>query len=129
MNFIFKFGAATPAPLLVAVALSALTACRPAPNAITPIAPRDGGDAHRLVALLDYVAGDYPRAVQDGVVVSAPEYEEQLQFVADARTMAAGLAPTAPAPADALLGLMAEVEARVRALAGAADVARACRAA
>jgi len=132
MKFIFKFGdrrwfVLLPAPILGVFAL-ALTACRPGP-AVTPSGPRDGGDAHRLVALLDYVAGDYPRAVQGGVVVSADEYDEQVHFADEARTMAAALAPTAPAPADGLLSLVADVEARVRARADAPEVARACRAA
>src|SRR5918994_6342848 len=43
--------------------------------------------------------------------------------------MAAGLAPTAAAPADMLLTLMADVESRVQARADAAAVAQACRAA
>ena len=125
MKFIFKF-------VRVALAIGAcvtLTACKESPPAASPVSPRDGGDAHRLVALLDYVAGDYPRAVRDGAVVSPAEYEEQVQFVTEARSMAAGLAPGAPAPADTLLGLVADVESRVRARAGAAEVTQACRAA
>jgi high-affinity iron transporter len=136
MKFIFKFPmsrrySAVAAPRFAAglIAVTSLFACRAAP-AIPPLAvPRDGGDAHRLVALIDYVAGDYPRAVQDGVVVSPDEYEEQIHFVEEAKAMAAGLAPTAPAPADALLALVKDVDARVRSRADAPSVARACRAA
>lgn len=123
MKFIFKISAAAGAAALVAAAGCARRA------APTPVSPRDGGDAHRLVALLDYVAGDYPRAVQGGAVVSPEEYDEQVHFVSEARAMAGGLAPAAPAPADTLLALVADVEERVRARADAADVARACRAA
>jgi high-affinity iron transporter len=111
------------------VGVVALAACAGPPAAPTPVSPRDGGDAHRLVALLDYVAGDYPRAVHDGVVVSPVEYEEQIHFVGEARAMASGLAPTAAAPADTLLNLVADVESRVRARDAAPEVARACRAA
>lgn len=127
MKFIFKLGRrrAWLAPL----ALAAASACAPAPAVSPDAAPRDGGDAHRLVALLDYVAGDYPRAVQNGVVVSADEYDEQVHFADEARTMAAALAPTAPAPADGLSTLVADVDARVRARADAPLVAGACRAA
>jgi high-affinity iron transporter len=123
MKFIFKLSG-----LLVSAVLMALTACRTTP-ATSAAAPRDGGDAHRLVALLDYVAGDYPRAVQNGAVVSPDEYDEQVRFADDARTMATALAPTAPAPADGLLTLVADVDARVRARADANLVANACRAA
>src|SRR5437762_3370673 len=122
MKFIFNFGGR-----VAAAALMGLTACRTGPATEPTAAPRDGGDAHRLVALLDYVAGDYPRAVQHGVVVSAGEYDEQVHFAEEARTMATALAPTAPAPADVLLTLVADVDARVRARADAVVVAAACR--
>jgi len=62
-------------------------------------------------------------------VVSPAEYEEQVHFVGEARAMAEGLAPQAPAPPETLLALVADVEARVRARAAAGDVARACRSA
>jgi len=124
MKFIFKM----VGPLAAIAACGAGAACR-GRAAPAVVSPRDGGDAHRLVALLDYVAGDYPRAVHDGIVVSPAEYEEQVHFVAEARAMAEGLAPQAPAPPETLLALVADVEARVRARAAAADVARACRSA
>jgi high-affinity iron transporter len=124
MTVIFKMAA----PRAALAACLGGVACRDR-AAPAPVSPRDGGDAHRLVALLDYVAGDYPRAVSDGAVVSPAEYEEQVHFVAEARVMAEGLAPVAPAPAQTLLALVAEVESRVRARAAAGDVARACRAA
>jgi high-affinity iron transporter len=122
MNFIFKFAvrAAVAGSLALAVA-----ACRDRPAA--SLAP-DGGDAQRLVSLVDYIAGDYAMAVHDGVVVSPAEYEEQIAFAADARRLAARLLD-APAPADALLARLADVDERVRARAPSAEVAAACRAA
>jgi high-affinity iron transporter len=119
MNFIFKivrFG------LLASIGL--LGACaRPTP----PVAP-DRSDAQRLVAVVDYIAGDYGQAVRGGRVVSPSEYEEQLRFAAGARTMATGLIGS-PAADDALLARLAEVEARVRSRAEPEAVAMACRAA
>ncbi len=100
----------------------ALAACARPPLAPAPL---DGGDAQRLVALLDYVGGDYGRAVRDGQVVSPFEYEEQLRFVADARGLARALLPAAPA-GDPLLMDLAALEDRVRAKAAPADVLRAC---
>ena len=39
----------------------------------------------RVVALLDYVSGDYARAVDDrGEILSAAEHQEQIGFVQDA---------------------------------------------
>jgi high-affinity iron transporter len=49
--------------------------------------------AHLIVHLLDYVAVDYPEFVQDGVVLDQGEYDEQLEFSAQVRTMLAQLAP------------------------------------
>src|SRR5687768_4498244 len=120
MNFIFK--------IVAMLAVLAAGGCRrTAAPAATP--SRDGGDAQRLVALLDYVGGDYALAVRDGAVVSVPEYDEQLAFTADARRLAAGLLGPAAPPDDPLLVALAEVDARVRALAPAEAVAEACRAA
>jgi high-affinity iron transporter len=82
----------------------------------------DGGDAQRLVALIDYVGGDYGRAVRNGVVESRDEYEEQLRFVADAQAMAARLAPGGSEPLHARL---ATLQALVAAAAGAEEVRRA----
>ena len=76
---------------LVLAAAALTSACARAPQTATPTAA-DGGDAQRLVALVDYVGSDYAVArSQDGVVVSRAEYEEQLRFVRDARAMAAAL--------------------------------------
>ena len=88
----------------------------------------DGGDAQRLVALVDYVGSDYAAAVHDGVVVSAAEYEEQLRFVRDARAMAAALLGP-EAAAEPLTRALDHLAARVDAKARAEEVAAACRAA
>ncbi|HET7293096.1 MAG TPA: FTR1 family protein [Vicinamibacteria bacterium] len=77
-----------------------------------------------MVALLDYVGGDYGRAVRDGQIVSPFEYEEQLRFVADARGLAGGLAPDA-GPEDSLYRHLAGLDALVRARAAPAQVLRA----
>ena len=60
MNFIFKI---RPAPLRLRFRLAALgsLACRERP---APVLAPDGGDAQRLVSLVDYIAGDYPMAVR-----------------------------------------------------------------
>ena len=89
-----------------------------------PAPPVDGGDAQRLVALLDYVGGDYGRAVRDGQVVSPFEYEEQLRFVADARGLAAALLPEAT-PEDPLMAALAELDGHVRSMAPPPAVLRA----
>jgi high-affinity iron transporter len=122
MNFIFRMLPRTAA----ALALLAATACQGRPQA--PLAP-DGGDAQRLVSLVDYIAGDYPMAVEDGTVVSGPEYEEQVTFAADARRLAERLLGRQAAAKDPLLAHLGDVAARVRARAPAEDVAAACRAA
>ena len=112
---------------MLAVA-AAMAGCTRATENATP-APPDGGDAQRLVALLDYVAGDYGRAVKDGKVESEFEYEEQLRFVADAHKMAAGLLGPTPAADDRVKPAIDRVESLVRARAAAHDVTLACRAA
>src|SRR3954468_8901113 len=47
--------------------------------------PADAQPLRRVVALLDYVAGDYARAVgEHGEVLSEAEHAEQIGFVEDA---------------------------------------------
>src|SRR5918996_5481366 len=115
MNFIFRIVPRT-ALLVVATSLGACSQHSPAPAA------PDGGDAQRLVALLDYVGGDYALAVRDGVVVSPAEYEEQVAFTDDARRLAAGLLGSGAAASDRLLAQLDEVRARVAARASPAEV-------
>jgi high-affinity iron transporter len=100
----------------------------PPPPAAASQAISDGGDAQRLVALVDYVGSDYAVAVQGGVVVSAFEYEEQLRFIHDARAMAAALLGPG-AGAEPVTRALDQLSALVNAKASAADVAAASRAA
>jgi high-affinity iron transporter len=81
MKFNFKIAA-------VAVFLGGVACRTPSPSAQSPMASDDGSDVQRLVAVLDYVAGDYPRAVHDGQAVSDDEFEEQMRFAQDARILA-----------------------------------------
>lgn len=48
-------------------------------------APEREETGRRALHLLDYVAVDYPTAVQEGRIVSELEYREQLEFVAQVR--------------------------------------------
>jgi high-affinity iron transporter len=121
MKFIFNIG-----HLVGFVPIGLLVSCAARPSAP---AAADRGDAQRLVALVDYIGGDYGRAVAAGRVVSPGEYEEQLRFAADARNMAKGLLGSSPDPADPLLSHLAEVASLVGAKADAEEVARACRSA
>ncbi len=60
--------------------------------AAAPAAAQGTSEASELprlmVHLLDYIGRDYGVAVQDGQVISAPEYEEQQEFVATVRKSA-----------------------------------------
>ncbi len=120
MNFNFR-----TALLLVAVMSGVGCVPEPAPR---PVAP-DGGDAQRLALLLDYVGGDYGRAVAGGVVVSAPEYEEQVRFVKDASGLAARLLGASAPASDSLHVKIASVASLVDAKAAPEAVAHACHAA
>ena len=113
---------------LVLAAAAASAGCSRRTETAAPVAT-DGGDAQRLVALLDYVGGDYGRAVKDGTVESEFEYEEQLRFVADAHKMAASLLGPTPAADDRVKPAIDRVESLVRAKAGAHEVTQACRSA
>jgi high-affinity iron transporter len=123
MKSIFKILRVTAviAPALV------LGGCTRPTQALVP-APPDGGDAQRLVTVLDYVSSDYARAVHGGVVVSAPEYDEQVKFVTDAHALAISvLRPRGTDAADPLLISVARVETAVKDKADPAEVARACQ--
>ncbi len=87
-------------------------------------AAADGGDAQRVVAMLDYVAGDYGLAVRDGRVIAAAEYAEQVQFAAMLRRLGEGLlAGDEHALRERLLGVERLVEDKASPIA----VAAACR--
>jgi high-affinity iron transporter len=126
MKSVFKI----PRRLATAVAALAVAAlaggCGRPPRALVP-APPDGGDAQRLVTVLDYVSSDYARAVQGGTVVSPAEYDEQVKFVGDAQALVASVLRPAANPGDPLMAAVARVGAAVRAKADPAEVARACR--
>src|SRR4051812_23013476 len=77
-------------------------------------------EIQRLAALADYVAADYPGAVQKGQVVAQSEYDEQRGLIAEARLLAAKLPSHAALDAD-LQKLAADVEARAADAAVAAD--------
>jgi high-affinity iron transporter len=115
MDFIFRSMAGLAAVSLLATGCSGRPAAAPSP---------DGGDAQRLAALVDYVGGDYARAVANGVVAVPSEYEEQRRFVADARRLGATLAGRGANADDPLLSELARLEALVEAKADPVDVAR-----
>jgi high-affinity iron transporter len=115
------------------IALTLLVAgCRPSPPATAPAAV-DGGDVQRLVALFDYIAGDYGGAVEGGRVVNADELAEQQRFVHDARQIAAALLETRVAAAeragDPLPRSVEAIADLVGRHAEPTEVAAACRAA
>lgn len=66
-------------------------------------------DARRLAAILDYVAGDYGGAVDDGLIANSDEYAEQLGFLADAAVLASRLPPAAIDATAGVEALIVEV--------------------
>jgi high-affinity iron transporter len=76
--------------------------------------------ARRTIHLLEYIAADYPGAVQDGRVVSEGEFAEQLDFAAQIRTQLTALGATGN---DPLLGALAGFDAALAAHADAAAIA------
>jgi high-affinity iron transporter len=84
----------------------------------------------RLAALTDYVAADYAGAVRDGKILAASEYDEQRGLIAEARTLAASLAPLPghEAARAALDGDVAKLVRDVDAKAPESAVAADCRA-
>jgi high-affinity iron transporter len=113
--------------LLTALAAAgAPLAAAPVAGAPTPLptAAADGGDAQRVVALLDYVSADYALAVRDGRVIAEAEYAEQVQFAATLRSLAEGLLARDD---HALREGLAHVERLVLGKAEPAAVAESCR--
>ena len=123
MKSIFKIRVGLAAVMAAAVFAGG---CSRDPGALVP-APPDGGDAQRLVTILDYVSSDYARAVHGRTVVSADEYDEQVKFVSDAHALVTGLLRSAPGTNDPLVTAVGRVAAKVRAKAEPTEVARACR--
>ncbi|HEY1269400.1 MAG TPA: cytochrome c/FTR1 family iron permease [Candidatus Binatia bacterium] len=107
--------------------LAAFSACLLAAALTLLAAPARADDtANRLVALLDYVGGDYKNAVQDGKVVSESEYSEQKEFAARMLELTGQLNGTDKEHfAPAIKAVADEVERK----ASADEVARAARAA
>lgn len=78
---------------LLSVALALFFASVPTTNAQAAATP-----AATLWRLLDYVAVDYPGAVQDGRIASAAEYAEMIEFSETVATQMATLPPTEARP-------------------------------
>ena len=74
----------------------------PAVASTASAAKPEAGPADRaqiILHMLDYVAVDYPEFVKDGKVVDQGEYDEQLEFVTQARALLDHL-PARPAQSD-----------------------------
>ncbi len=133
MDFIFNFFGrpgrfARIAPVGVLVALVGCAPASPRESASPKAA--DGGDAQRLVALVDYIGGDYGGAVgSGGQVLSGTEYEEQLRFASDAQKIARALLGETASPKDPLLVSLDTVQGLVEQKADPAVVTKACRSA
>lgn len=124
MKSIFNITTSRTAVGPVVLVLS-MAGCGAPPPPLVPVPP-DGGDAQRLVTVLDYVSSDYARAVRNGAILSQDEYEEQVKFVADA-TMLVGAVLHSPAgAADPLRTAVGRVEAAVQSKADPSLVAQAC---
>jgi high-affinity iron transporter len=81
-----------------------------------------------VVALLDYVGGDYALNWKDGAPASREEYEEHVRFAGDARRLADRVLGPGRA-GEPLRKRMAELEAKVRSQSTPEEVAEAGRAA
>jgi len=88
-------------------------ASAPAPAAAEPASSAEDADAdlNRLVAILDYLAADYPGAVAGGTVRSASEYAEQVELASKLRPLLDAAAARRPAGAPPLGTLPADVDA------------------
>lgn len=71
--------------------------------------------------LLDYIAVDYPEAVQNGAIVNQAEYDEMLEFSATAASAIDAL-PVTPASPE-LQRSASELRQAIRAKAAPADIA------
>jgi high-affinity iron transporter len=115
VDFIFRCG--------LTLALGATTAaCSHSPSSRSG---RDGSDAQRLAAIVDYIGADYAGAVQNGQVLVASEYEEQTRFAADARRLGTELLGSARG--GPVLSKLAELESLVHGKAEPGEVARVAR--
>lgn len=79
-------------------------------------------DAENIVHMLDYVSVDYPEFVQDGQVLDPAEYQEQLEFASQVRTLLEALPQTAQQPG--LVAQAAALKRRIEAKAPGEEVSR-----
>lgn len=111
----------------VVLLCAVVAACSPSGEpAGAPAAPDVTDNVRRLAAILDYVAADYAGAVKDGAVAIQFEYDEQLEFLGDAETLAAKLPPK---PGLDVAGDLANLRALIVRIAPGPEVAAAARAA
>ncbi|MFN0206347.1 MAG: FTR1 family protein [Planctomycetota bacterium] len=68
-------------------------------------------DVHRVVGLLDYLSADYSGAVENGIVISPEEYDEQVAFADEAATLMRELDASA---GKELVSLIAILQTRVQ---------------
>src|SRR5688572_7705252 len=76
-----------PASLLVALAWMVVMAAGAQAQQGTAVRDQPAAPAEIILHMLDYVGVDYPAAVKDGKVLDQGEYDEQLEFVAQARVL------------------------------------------
>lgn len=89
-------------------------ACQPPPPQPEPPPPEAIEAARKIVSRLDYIAADYPPTVEDGEVVDAAEYAEQLKAIAQIREQLAVLSGVDPERATADKAGVDVVESRIR---------------
>jgi high-affinity iron transporter len=99
-----------PASLLVALAWMVVAAGAQAQQG-TAVRDQPAAPAEIILHMLDYVGVDYAGAVKDGKVLDQGEYDEQLEFVAQARVLIGQLdarpeRATLAADADRLVALV-----------------------
>ncbi|HTO41169.1 MAG TPA: c-type cytochrome, partial [Rhizomicrobium sp.] len=82
-------------------------------------------EAQTIWRLLDYIAVDYPAAVEDGKIVSAGEFQEMVEFSGSARERIAAL-PESAAKAG-LLTQASALEASVKGKSAPAQIASVAR--
>lgn len=102
-----------------------LIACALVFAAIAAPAAAASSDAQTAWRLLDYLAVDYGGAVQDGKVVSAPEYAEMREFSGSVAERLSALPQTAAKPK--LIARSGQLQALIARKASPADVAAEAR--
>jgi high-affinity iron transporter len=71
-------------------------------------------DAQRLLALVDYIGGDYNNAVKDGKVIDQDEYQEMKEFTANALQLFAQLKATEKVDKAGVEPILQQLEAQVQ---------------